>query len=66
MRRIAAVAAALVLSVGGGALFVHVQQVQRERQQIAQAELEARYALAYIGKLSRRTGQASAVAGRTA
>ena len=56
VRRIAAVAAALVLSVGGGALFVHVQQVQRERQQIAQAELEARYALAYIGKLSRRTG----------
>ncbi len=55
-RRIAAVAAALVLSVGGGALFFHVQQVQRERQQIAQAEQEARYALAYIGKVSRRTG----------
>jgi anti-sigma factor RsiW len=55
-RRIAAVAAALVLSVGGGALFVHFQQVQRERQQIAQAELEARYALAMIGKVSRRTG----------
>jgi anti-sigma factor RsiW len=55
-RRIAAVAAALILSVGGGALFFHVEQVQRERQQIAQAELEARYALAYIGKLSRRTG----------
>lgn len=55
-RRIAAVAAALVLSVGGGALFFHVQQVQRERQQIAQAELEARYDLAYIGKVSRRTG----------
>ena len=52
----ARVAAALVLSVGGGALFLHVQQVQKERQQIAQAELEARYALAYIGKVSRRTG----------
>lgn len=55
-RRIAAVAAALLLSVGGGALFFKAQQVQREREQIAQAELEARYALAYIGKLSRRTG----------
>lgn len=51
-RRIAAVAAALVLSVGGGALFFHAQR----QQQIAQAEQEARYALAYIGKLSRQTG----------
>ena len=54
--RLAAAAAALVLAVGG-AFFV---QSQRPRQpsatEIAQANQEARFALAYIGRISRRTG----------
>ncbi|HEY7214156.1 MAG TPA: zf-HC2 domain-containing protein [Thermoanaerobaculia bacterium] len=55
--RIAAAAAMLALALGGGVLFLHVQQ-QEERpspQEIAQATAEARYALAYIGKVTRRT-----------
>ncbi|MEA2600418.1 MAG: hypothetical protein QOF89_1410 [Acidobacteriota bacterium] len=56
--RIAAAAAMLVLSLGGGALFVHFQQQPRQPSaaEIAQATQEARYALAYIGKVSRRAG----------
>jgi anti-sigma factor RsiW len=56
--RIAAAAAVLSLAVGGGAWFLHLQQ-QRERpspEEIAQAAAEARYAFAYIGKVTRRAG----------
>jgi anti-sigma factor RsiW len=54
--RIAAAAAVLALAVGGGILFLHVQR-QTERptpQEIAQATREARFALAYLGKVTRR------------
>jgi anti-sigma factor (TIGR02949 family) len=55
--RIAAVAALLALAVGGGSLFVHLQNVQQQqREQVAQATQEARLALAYFGKVTRRTG----------
>jgi anti-sigma factor (TIGR02949 family) len=58
-QRIAAVAAVLMLAVGGGSLFVHLQhqrlQDQRERQ-VAQATREARFALAYLGKATHRIG----------
>jgi anti-sigma factor (TIGR02949 family) len=55
--RLAAAAALLALAIGGGALFLRVQQ-QSDRpspQEIAKATAEARYALAYIGKVTRRT-----------
>ena len=55
-RRIAAAAAVLVLTVGGGSLFVHLQHVQQQREQVARATQEARLALAYFGKVTRRTG----------
>jgi anti-sigma factor RsiW len=51
--RIAAAAALLAVAVTGGAFFVRHSQRERE---VAQATAEARYALAYIGKVSRRTG----------
>ena len=35
--RIAAAAAVLALAVGGGSLFVHLQHVQQEREQVARA-----------------------------
>ena len=56
--RVAAAAAVLVLALGGGALFVRSQQQPRQPSaaEIAQATAEARYALAYIGRVSRRTG----------
>ncbi|MBW8873805.1 MAG: zf-HC2 domain-containing protein [Acidobacteria bacterium] len=56
--RVAAAAALLALSLGGGALFVRSQQQhQRERAaEIAQATAQARYALALLGRVSRRTG----------
>jgi anti-sigma factor RsiW len=55
--RVAAAAAMLVLTLGGGALFVRSQQPrQPSAAEIAQATREARYALAYIGKVSRHTG----------
>ena len=55
--RVAAAAAVLVLALGGGALFVRSQQPrQPSAAEIAQATREARYALAYIGKVSRHTG----------
>lgn len=56
-RRIAAAAAALVLALGGGVLFYQAQQPQQpSAAEIAQAEMEARYALAYISKVSQRAG----------
>lgn len=51
--RIAAAAALLAVAVTGGAFFA--RQARQERE-VAQATAEARYALAYIGKVSRRTG----------
>jgi anti-sigma factor (TIGR02949 family) len=53
--RIAAAAALVALAVGGGSLFVHLQHVQQQREQVAQATREARLALAYFGKVTRRT-----------
>lgn len=54
--RIAAIAALLALAVGGGALFLRFEQRDRPSpREIAQATAEARYALAYIGKVTRRT-----------
>ncbi|HSS49280.1 MAG TPA: zf-HC2 domain-containing protein [Thermoanaerobaculia bacterium] len=55
--RLAAAAALLALALGGGALFVRSQQQQRQRAaEVAQATAEARYALALLGKVSRRAG----------
>lgn len=54
--RLAAAAALLALAIGGGALFFRFQQADRPSpQEIAQATAEARYALAVIGKVTRRT-----------
>jgi anti-sigma factor (TIGR02949 family) len=53
--RIAAAAALVALAVGGGSLFVHVQHVQQQ-EQVAQATREARLALAYFGKVTRKAG----------
>jgi anti-sigma factor RsiW len=52
--RIAAAAAVLALTLGGGSLFVHLQ-TQRERQ-VAQATQEARFALAYLGRATHKVG----------
>ena len=54
--RIAAAAALVALAVGGGSLFVHLQHVQHQREQVAQATREARLALAYFGKVTRKAG----------
>jgi anti-sigma factor RsiW len=54
--RLAAAAAMLSLIVGGGALFLHLQR-RTDRPspaEIAQATQEARLALAYFGKVTRR------------
>jgi len=61
MTRIAAAAAAAIiaLTVGGGSLFVHLQhqrQDQADRERIAEATREARFALAYLGKVTRKAG----------
>jgi anti-sigma factor RsiW len=56
--RIAAAAAVLALAVGGGSLFVHLQ-TQRDQpspEQVAQATRDARLALAYLGKVTRKAG----------
>jgi anti-sigma factor (TIGR02949 family) len=53
--RMAAAAAVVALTVGGGSFFVHLQHVQQQRAQVAQATREARLALAYFGKVTRRT-----------
>ena len=56
--RIAAAAAALALAVGGGALFLHIQQAsdRPSPEEVAQATRQARLALAYVGKVTRRAG----------
>ncbi|HEX3553030.1 MAG TPA: anti-sigma factor [Thermoanaerobaculia bacterium] len=54
--RIAAAAALLAFSLGGGALFIRSQQQHRRATEIAQATEQARYALALLGRVSRRTG----------
>jgi len=54
--RIAAAAALVALAVGGGALGVHLQHVQRQQEQVAEATREARLALAYFGKVTRKAG----------
>jgi anti-sigma factor RsiW len=58
--RIAAAAAALALAVGGGSLFIHLQRDQPRpepsRAEIAQATRQARFALAYLGKVTRKAG----------
>lgn len=54
--RIAAAAAVVALTMGGGSLFVHLQHVQQQREQVAQATQEARLALAYLGKVTRKAG----------
>jgi anti-sigma factor (TIGR02949 family) len=53
--RIAAAAALVTLGIGGGSLLVHLQHVQQQREQVAEATQEARLALAYFGKVTRRT-----------
>jgi anti-sigma factor RsiW len=52
--RIVAAAAVLLLAVGGAALFLRFEQ---RRLEVAQATAEARYALAVLGKVTRRTGR---------
>jgi anti-sigma factor RsiW len=59
----AAIAAVAALAVGGGSLFVHLQHLQHLQQgaearqaQVAEATREARFALAYIGRASRKAG----------
>jgi anti-sigma factor RsiW len=55
--RVTAAAAALVLALTGGALFVRSQQPdQPSPEEIARATQEARFALAYLGKATRRAG----------
>lgn len=57
--RIATAAAVLALAVGGGSLFLHVQQTREQRpspEQVAQATREARLALAYLGRATRKAG----------
>jgi hypothetical protein len=54
--RLAAAAALLALALGGGILFVRSQQQPRQPSaaEIARATQQARYALAYFGKVSRK------------
>jgi anti-sigma factor (TIGR02949 family) len=54
--RLAAAAALLALAVGGGALFLQIQRPsdQPSPEEIAQATAEAKLALAYLGKATRR------------
>lgn len=58
--RFAAAAAVAALAVGGGSLFLHLQQRAETRQaqaaQVAEATREARLAFAYIGKATRKAG----------
>ncbi|HEX4964649.1 MAG TPA: zf-HC2 domain-containing protein [Thermoanaerobaculia bacterium] len=53
--RLAAAAALLALALGGGAFFVRHQQQEAKAAEVARATREARFALAYLGKVSRRT-----------
>ncbi len=59
----AAIAAVAALAVGGGSLFLHLQHLQSLQQraearqaQVAEATREARFALAYIGRATRKAG----------
>lgn len=54
--RVAAVAALLAVAIGAGAFFARPVDPGPDPEQVAQATAEARYALAYISKVSRRTG----------
>lgn len=54
--RAAAAAALVALAAGGGALGIHLQHVRQQREQVAEATREARLALAYFGKVTRRAG----------
>jgi anti-sigma factor (TIGR02949 family) len=54
--RTAAAAALVALAVGGGALGVHLQRERQQQEQVAQATREARLALAYFGKVTRKAG----------
>jgi anti-sigma factor RsiW len=54
--RLAAAAALLAVALGGGAFFIRSQQQPRQPSaaEVARATQEARYALAYLGKVSRQ------------
>ncbi len=53
--RLTAAAAVLALAVGGGALFLRSQRpADPSPEQIAQATAEAKLALAYLGRATRR------------
>ncbi|HEV2853160.1 MAG TPA: zf-HC2 domain-containing protein [Thermoanaerobaculia bacterium] len=54
--RLTAAAALLALSVGGGALFLRLQRSsdQPSPEEVAQATAEAKLALAYLGRATRR------------
>jgi len=56
--RIAAAAAVLALAVGGGSLFFNLQQRpdRPDPAQVAQATRDARLALAYLDKVTRKAG----------
>jgi anti-sigma factor RsiW len=57
--RLLAAAAMLVVTIGGGLYFGHVRTRAASSpspQEIARATAEARYALAYVGRVSRHTG----------
>jgi anti-sigma factor RsiW len=55
--RAALAAAVLALAVGGGAAFLVERREDRARsEELARATAEARFALAYVGRVSRRTG----------
>jgi anti-sigma factor (TIGR02949 family) len=54
--RIAAAAALVALAAGGGMLGVHIQHEREQQEQVAQATREARLALAYFGKVTRKAG----------
>jgi anti-sigma factor RsiW len=54
--RLAAAAAVLAVALGGGALFIRSQQQPRQPDaaEVARATQQARYALAYLGKVNRQ------------
>jgi anti-sigma factor RsiW len=54
--RVAAAAALLAVAIGAGAFFARPVRQGPDPEEVAQATAEARYALAYIGKVSRQTG----------
>ncbi|HSK78359.1 MAG TPA: zf-HC2 domain-containing protein [Thermoanaerobaculia bacterium] len=54
--RVAAAAALLAVAIGAGAFFARPVHQGPDPEEVARATAEARYALAYIGKVSRQTG----------